>query len=245
MLLPGNDQTGAALAGSSWMEAGIETGAMPIWPNTSLGDTGNGYLSAIGILQALYHRERTGEGQFLDTSILYAHLLNTSLTWVHADGTPGDRPVLDAMQTGWSDRYRLHETADGWLCVALVTDAHVADFARLTDGDLTTRTAREWFTVLDDAGVPCEVADADFVLSLFDDPEMIEKGWVTSYVQPLAGRMDVAGLLFDLDDTPGVVQGPAIVPGQHTRAILERLGYDEEHVEKLIAVGAVTQSDVE
>ena len=34
------------------------------------------------------------------------------------------------MQTGWSDRYRLHETADGWLCVALVTDDHVADFDR-------------------------------------------------------------------------------------------------------------------
>jgi crotonobetainyl-CoA:carnitine CoA-transferase CaiB-like acyl-CoA transferase len=88
MLLPGNDQTGAALAGASWMEAGAETGAVPIWPNTSLGDTGNGYLSAIGILQALRHRQRTGEGQFLDTAILYAHLLNTSLAWVHADGTP-------------------------------------------------------------------------------------------------------------------------------------------------------------
>ena len=119
-----------------------------------------------------------------------------------ADGTPGNRPVLDEMQTGWSDRYRLHETADGWLCVALVTDQHVADFERHTGGDLSGRTAREWFEVLDGAGVPCEVADADFVLSLFDDPEMIEKGWVRSYEQPLVGRMDVAGMLFDLDDTP-------------------------------------------
>jgi crotonobetainyl-CoA:carnitine CoA-transferase CaiB-like acyl-CoA transferase len=242
MLLPGNDQTGAALAGASWMEAGVESGAMPIWPNTSLGDTGNGYLSAIGILQALYHRERTGEGQFLDTSILYAHLLNTSMAWVHDDGTPGTRPALDAMQTGWSDRYRLHETADGWLCVALVTDAHVSDFARLTGGDLSGRSARDWFALLDDAGVPCEVADADFVLSLFDDPEMIEKGWVTSYEQPLVGRMDVAGLLVDLDLTPGRVQGPPIVPGQDTRGILERLGYDDDRIEKLLAIGAVTES---
>jgi crotonobetainyl-CoA:carnitine CoA-transferase CaiB-like acyl-CoA transferase len=226
------------------MEAGVENGAMPIWPNTSLGDTGNGFLSAIGILQALRHRQRTGEGQFLDTAILYAHLLNTSLTWVHSDGTPGNRPVLDAQQTGWSDRYRLHETAEGWLCVALVTDAHVAAFDDVTGGDLTARSAREWFEALDAAGVPCEVADPDFVLSLFDDQEMIDKGWVTSYEQPLVGRMDVGGLMFDLDDTPGVVQGPAIVPGQHTREILQRLGYDDDRVEKLIAVGAVTEADL-
>jgi crotonobetainyl-CoA:carnitine CoA-transferase CaiB-like acyl-CoA transferase len=241
MLLPGNDQTGAALAGASWMEAGVESGATPIWPNTSLGDTGNGYLSAIGILQALYHRERSGEGQFLDTSILYAHLLNTSMTWVHADGTPGNRPVLDEMQTGWSDRYRLHQTAEGWLCVALVTDEHVDDFARLTGGDLTDRSAREWFAVLDGAGVPCEVADPDFVLSFFDDPEMIEKGWVVSYEQPLVGRMDVAGLLVDLELTPGRVQGPPLVPGQDTRRILAHLGYEEDRVDKLIAIGAVSE----
>jgi crotonobetainyl-CoA:carnitine CoA-transferase CaiB-like acyl-CoA transferase len=241
MLLPGNDQTGAALAGASWMEAGVETGATPIWPNTSLGDTGNGYLSAIGILQALYHRARTGEGQFLDTSILYAHLLNTSLTWVGADGTPGNRPKLDEQQLGWSDRYRLYETADGWLCVALVTEEHVADFQRITGGDLLARPAAAWFDELDGAGVPCEVANPDFAFELFDDPEMIEKGWVTSYEQPLVGRMDVFGLLFDLAETPGVVQGPPLVPGQHTRDILHRVGYDDEAIDKLIADGAVAE----
>ena len=145
------------------------------------------------------------------------------------------------MQTGWNDRYRLHETADGWLCVALVTDAHVDDFARLTGGGLMTRTAREWFTVLDGVGVPCEVADADFVLSLFDDPEFIEKGWVTTYEQGLVGRMSVMGLLYDLDDTPGRIQGPPLVIGQDTRAILRDLGYDEDRIEKLIADGAVSE----
>jgi crotonobetainyl-CoA:carnitine CoA-transferase CaiB-like acyl-CoA transferase len=242
MLLPGNDQTAAALAGTSWMEGGVESGAMPIWPNTSLGDTGNGYLSAIGILQALYHRSRTGEGQFLHTAILYAHLLNTSLASIGADGTPGDRPRLDKMQIGWNDRYRLHETADGWLCIALVTDEHVADFKRITGGELTSRGAASWFAELDGAGVPCEVVDSGFVYSLFDDPEMIEKGWVTSYTQALVGRMDVCGLMFDLSDTPGVVQGPPLVPGQDTRTILDRLGYDEEAIDKLIATGAVSDA---
>ena len=42
----------------------------------SLGDTGNGFLSAIGICQALYERKTTGKGQFVDTSIINATLLN-------------------------------------------------------------------------------------------------------------------------------------------------------------------------
>ncbi len=241
MLLPGNDQTAAALAGTSWMEGGIEADNMPIWPNTSLGDTGNGYLSAIAILQALSHRERTGEGQFLHTSIVNAHLLNASMTSLDADGAPAPRPVLDAMQTGWNDRYRLHETADGWLCVALVTDTHVVEFERLTAAGLETRTASEWFELLDGAGIPCEVADPDFVLSVFDDPELVDKGWVTSYEQALVGRMHVAGLLFDLHATPGRIQGPPIAVGEHTRTILREIGCNDDRIDELIAVGAVNE----
>ena len=91
--LPGNDQTGAALAGPDWLDGGLDHDGIPLWPVVSLGDTGNGFLSAIGMVQALYHRDRTGEGQFVDTSIMYAQLLNASIAWSLADGSRhGDRP---------------------------------------------------------------------------------------------------------------------------------------------------------
>ena len=79
------------------------------------------------------------------------------------------------------------------------------------------------------------------MLSLFDDPEMVEKGWVTSYEHPIVGRMDVAGLLFDLSDTPGRVYGPPIIPGQDTRAILDELGHGDEQIEKWLASGVVAE----
>jgi crotonobetainyl-CoA:carnitine CoA-transferase CaiB-like acyl-CoA transferase len=50
------------------------------------------------------------------------------------------------------------------------------------------------------------------------------------------------GLLFDLSDTPGVIQGPPLVPGQNTRVILRGLSYDDEAIDKLIADGAVFES---
>src|SRR5205814_3307731 len=80
--------------------------------------------SAIAVVQALYHRARTGVGQLVDTSILNAAMLTTSYAALTADDQPLPRPRLDAMQLGLSSLYRLYDTADGWLCVAVVTDAH-------------------------------------------------------------------------------------------------------------------------
>ncbi len=93
----------------------------PIWSCTSLGDTGNGFLSGLGIIQALYDRERTGRGQFVRTSILYAQLLNASTAWISPDrAVRADRQQPDAEEYGWSALYRLYRTADGWLCLAVL-----------------------------------------------------------------------------------------------------------------------------
>ena len=121
------------------------------------------------------------------------------------------------------------------------TLASILGVDKITDGTsfaalepvFRTRSASQWFAVLDDAGVPCEVSTPDFVLGLFDDPEMIEKGWVTKYRHPIVGDMEQFGLLFDFAETPGVVQGPSLVPGQDTRAILRELGYDDARIDAL------------
>jgi crotonobetainyl-CoA:carnitine CoA-transferase CaiB-like acyl-CoA transferase len=115
-----------------------------------------------------------------------------------------------------------------------------ADLASELEEAFRAKTAADWVSVLDDAGVPAEVSNPDYVLSLFDDQEMKEKGWVTSYEQPLVGHMDAAGLMWDFSETPGRIYGPPLVPGQDSRTILAELGYDDEHVAKLIASGVVT-----
>src|SRR3569833_994445 len=75
-------------------------------------------------MQALYERDRTGECQFVDTSIIYAAMLNTSYTYLRADGSEPDRPRLDAGQHGLGAGYRLYETAAGWQCLALPGHRH-------------------------------------------------------------------------------------------------------------------------
>jgi crotonobetainyl-CoA:carnitine CoA-transferase CaiB-like acyl-CoA transferase len=271
---PGNDQTGAALAGTTWLDGGLDRGGRPLWSTTSLGDTGNGFLSAIGIVQALSERERTGEGQFVRTSIVYAQLLNASTAWITPDGAHrGSRQELDAESWGWNALYRLYPTADGWLCVAALTQqhwerlaealghgewtsdarfadaagraAHDAELAFLLTSALAERSAADWFSVVDGAGVPCEVSDPDYAVRLFNDPEAEKRGLVASFQHPKVGRMTVSGLYATLSDTPGKLWGPAVWPGQHTRAILEQAGYDASEIEKLLETGVAEDTSAE
>ncbi len=256
--LPGNDQTGACLAGVQYEDGGMSRGGKPLWSFTSLGDTGNGFLSAIAILQALYHRERTGAGQFCDTSIVNAQLLNTSYAVARADGTGFDRPRIDGMQLGRSATSRLYETRAGWLCLVIPGErewqsfatavgigadarfatpaaraANDAALAQLLEPKFKERTAAEWFTLLDQAGVPCEVSDPKFSLGVHDDPEFKKRGWVVEYQHPFVGRLNQIGLLFDFSDTPGRVQGPPLIVGQHSREILAELGYSAAQIEEM------------
>jgi crotonobetainyl-CoA:carnitine CoA-transferase CaiB-like acyl-CoA transferase len=238
-------------------------GGKPMWSFCSLGDTGNGFLSAIAILQALRERDRTGEGQFCDTSIVYAQLLNTSYVVARPDGTGFARPRTDALQTGFSALNRLYETRDGWLCLlapsddgfarlaaalgaeALARDArfaseraraqHDAALAAELAARFAQRSAREAFAALDAAGVACEICDPEFALRLHDDPELRARGWTVSYGHPFVGKLDQIGLLCDLSETPGRVQGPPLVVGQHSREVLAELGYAPAEVDALCA----------
>jgi crotonobetainyl-CoA:carnitine CoA-transferase CaiB-like acyl-CoA transferase len=259
--LPGTDQTAAALTGIEWEDGACDAGNPPMWSRSNMGDTGNALLAAIAITAALYHRERTGKGQAVSTSIVNAGLLDTSYAWIHADGTPGDWVHVDAGQHGLSPLYRLYECADGWLFLAAVTDGHRAALASalgeatisLDDPDKLTavldarfreRPAAAWFETLDRAGVPVEIVDETFCRNLFDDAELRAQGLIAETRAGGVGRFEDPGLLVQLSSTPGVIgRGPCLC-GEHSREILLELGYRDEEVDELVAFGVVRDEPV-
>jgi crotonobetainyl-CoA:carnitine CoA-transferase CaiB-like acyl-CoA transferase len=270
--LPGNDQTGACLSGIQYEDGGMGggEGGRPLWSFTSFGDTGNGFLSATAMINALYHRDRTGEGQFVDTSIINAALLNTSYAVATPDGKGFDRPRIDGMQVGYSAGHRIYETRQGWLCFVLVeqshwdelftvlrapklvTDPKFATFEARKQNDaalsafieerLKAHTAEEWFAEFDQAGVPMEIVDEEFSRKLHDNLEFQKRQWVVSYPHPVVGKLDQIGLLVNLSDTPGVIQGRPLLVGEHTKEILSGMGYTDEQMkimEEQMAIGFV------
>jgi crotonobetainyl-CoA:carnitine CoA-transferase CaiB-like acyl-CoA transferase len=259
--LPGNDQTGACLAGLQYEDGGMgraESGVQgrPIWSLTSFGDTGNGFLSAIAMVNALYHRDRTGLGQFVDTSIINACLLNSSYVVASPEGQGFERPRIGALQLGYSAGHRIYETRDRWIALVVRTSQEwdralsilsLSTISRTDDaalaaaiaGRIKTDTAQAWFEKLDQAGIPVEIVDDGFSRQLHDNPLFRERRWVVSYPHPIVGRLDQIGLTFSLSDTPGVIQGRPLIVGEHTKEILAGLGYTEEQMKDLEEQSAI------
>lgn len=237
-----------------------------------MGDTGNGFLAAIAICQALYEREKTGRGQFCETAIVNAQMFNTSHAAARPDGSAIERPLLDAMQTGFSAGIRIYPTRDEWLCLSLVTDAHWAalaktlelseiapggryasadaraahddEVAKLLEHRFATSTAASLFAKLDAAGVPCEISAEDACTRLWSTRAFIDASYVAKYQHRLIGELGQPGLACQFSATPTRVQGPPMIVGEHTREILAGLGYSEAEAEALFQAGVVGDETV-
>ncbi len=261
--LPGNDQTGSAITGVQWEDGGCEyPEGRPYWSQTTLGDTGNGYLAAIGIVQALMEREKTGEGQWVDTSIVNAHLMNCSQVIAPNDGSGFERPHLRGDGLGYSAGYRLYQCTDEYICLAPQTDDDwaalfgaigqaelavdvrfaSAEARRENDAELTAiitaavsgRPAKEVFAQLDNAGVPCEIVDERFCQWMWRDDSFIrQRQWLVNLPHPVAGHIGHVGIPYDFSDSKPAVQGRPLLVGECTREILDELGYSAEEQAKL------------
>jgi crotonobetainyl-CoA:carnitine CoA-transferase CaiB-like acyl-CoA transferase len=247
--LPGNDQLGHALAGSAYEAGGTHHGTPPIWQMCAYGDTGNGVMSAAAVVQALRHRDRTGEGQFVHTSILNVCMLFNSFTYAFPDGTGPERERIDAEQYGFSPVQRLYETADGWLCLFVTDEAQRRALFDALDVDtadslgttFALKDAQHWFDVLDAAGVPCEVISSTYARELFDDPAMHDRGWVARSEHQDLGTMDHVAMPFSFSASSRQNVAGAPVTGEHTRAVLAAVGYGGDEIDALIAAGVVRQ----
>lgn len=264
--LPGNDQTANAVAGNSWEDGGMARGGRPYFSGASGGDLGNGSLAAIAIMQALYHRDRTGAGQQVETNIMNAVMFSWARAYSTPDGKRIERPTVDAELHGFSALYRLFACKEGWLCIAVFGDAawsslcatipSLAGDARFATAALRTAndaalgealgaalagdTAAAWFARLDAAGVPCEVSDTSFSRNVLDDPELRSREWIVSRDgQRNNGRMEMFGRLIEFSGTPTTILGPPDVPGQRTRVILNELGYSTDRIDALVESKAV------
>jgi crotonobetainyl-CoA:carnitine CoA-transferase CaiB-like acyl-CoA transferase len=261
--LPGTDQTAAALSGTEWEDGASDAGNPPLWSRSNMGDTGNALLAAIAIVGALYHRQKTGEGQEVSTSIVNAGLLHTSYAWIHADGTPAEWGHVDGGQFGLSPYYRLYQGSDQhWLFLSAVTPSERARLitvitdleavtgdseqeAALLTSELGSRPAAEWFARLDEAGVPVEVVDEEFCRTIFDDPEAKALQLITETWSGSVGRFEDPGLLVNVWPATGVIQRGPSMCGEHTREILLECGYSDEEVDDLAADKGILDAALE
>jgi crotonobetainyl-CoA:carnitine CoA-transferase CaiB-like acyl-CoA transferase len=224
-----------------------------------------GLLGAAGILMALEHRAKTGQGQYLEAPQLHASLLVTTEQQLDPDGNLVTDWTLDSAQTGLSPLYGLHETKDGWIAIACVgqqafsklkaaldLEPDLSDGAKgRSDPDASRRLSEaleqrfhdlstaEAFEVLDSAGVPCEIAqDEPQMPQFFWEEWALESQRVFEHHHAEFGWIREVGLTTRFSRTPGLKKGPAPLFGEHTLNVLEELGYSAEKIEGLVSSGS-------
>ena len=251
---------------SGMMEATGHPDEPAVMVGPPVADYGTGAQAAFAIAAALLRRERTGEGQRLDVSMLDSALammacwvLNASLTgeppartgngrtFVGAYGCydASDARVMIGAATGRQNarmwralgRDDLAEAVEG-LRIRDLQDRRAQDAATLA-GIIRTRTAQEWETLFNEAGVPAaRVRTLDEALASEQVANRAVLGAFASAHMPEADpRPAVAGFGCSADG-PALRRGPPEL-GQHTAEILAELGYGSEDVAALEREGVI------
>jgi crotonobetainyl-CoA:carnitine CoA-transferase CaiB-like acyl-CoA transferase len=228
--------------------------------------------AALALLAALslglYHQQRTGQGQFLGTSMIGGN------AWAYSDdfcSYPGKPPIplCDSEYYGISALERVYEAAEGsWVSVAVKTDAefsallsviglpelgtderfasaaarsdHDDELVSLLGARFAEKPAAQWESELSGAGVGCVNVNllGQPVFTSFD-PVLRETGLTATIDHPLYGELVQAAPPISFSETPGRL-APPCVRGQHNAAILNELGYSEADIAKFEELNVIT-----
>lgn len=255
---PGFDQVLQTFSGICDMQGGPN--APPQIVNGSIVDYSAAYMMALGIASALFHRERTGQGQEVDVSLLGSALAMQSARLVHADAEARDA----IKEFGSGGITGLHSTRDGWLYLsantphfwcALCEITGLEDVARDPRYDtirkraaaadelvpkvraaLMARSALEWEALFAER-VPGVAARN--LLDMFEHPQVLAQGMIGRFDYPGAGsyRAFQNPLGFSASPCPPAFGAPAL--GQHSQEVLAEIGVEAAEFDRLRQAGVV------
>jgi len=249
-------------AGVPWLlkKQGADT---PRFAPVIIADRSVGQQVASAVSAALYHREKTGEGQRIDVP-MFEHLLQIVLG-EHLGGYTFEPNVGEA---GYArmltpDR-RPYQTKDGYICALIYNDKQWKAFfdligrrEMLSDpafatyearsqnydrvygfvaGEMKTRTTAQWLDGLERADIPVQRMNS--LDDIVADPHLAAIGYFASREHPSEGRIRTMAVPSEWSGSQPAFRRHAPRLGEHTREVLAEAGYAREKIDELIAAGA-------
>jgi CoA:oxalate CoA-transferase len=237
----------------------------PSWTIYGMADIYTGMVTAYGIMQALFMRERTGEGQLVD-SAMFDNMLSLNESMVTLFSTAGQSPTRGVPKNLFPRG--AYKTRDGYialnvpdnriwerLCSAMDREdlkiddrskngteraANASFLEPIIEGWLTKMSRDEAVQTLNDAGVP--TGPVYSAKDVFEDPQVKARGMLMPINDPEIGEFSFTRTPIHLSKAPELPRNPAPNLGSDTRWVLrDLLGYDEARVETLISNGIVEQ----
>lgn len=240
-----------------------EPGGKPAKVGIAINDIAAGATAIYSIMGAQMLRQRTGEGQYMDISLVDAGLAWT--VWESgAFFAAGEVPQPTGTRHRRSTPYQAYRTADGYVTIGaandrlwqrLVTDglnrpewledprfatlpdrmAHIDELEQEIEAITVTRTTDEWIDIIDKAGVPCgQVLTYDETLN---DPHVQSRDMIVDVEHPIIGGMRTIGPPTKFSGLDFTVRGPAPWLGQHTAELLRETGLGDEEIQQLFDQG--------
>ncbi|OZI64876.1 CaiB/BaiF CoA transferase family protein [Bordetella genomosp. 4] len=256
---PGQDLLLQAMSGAM-LSAGRD-GEAPRAAGQYLVDAVTAYCAFEGVLAALLHRERTGEGQKVEVNMLDAitTLQMQELSVFTVGGKPQTRSAEPHAHSYIRAPYGTFATQDGYLALAMPDMAVLAreleqpallDYAdeaagwnhrdeifRLVREAMTQRTTKDWFERLNVAGIWCSPVYG--YAELVADPQIAHNGTFVEYDHPTEGHVKTPGFPIRFTKTPARVERGAPLTGQHSAQILREYGFDADRIASFEAHGAI------
>ena len=240
----------------------------PVKCGAPLSDITAGLLAAMGILAAYAHRLKTGQGQWVETSLFEAALVQTY--WQAAIALATDvAPKAMGSAHPLNAPYQAFETSDKWIVVGganqkhwlrtlEVLDAtelaqdprfatgadrmgHLNELETLLTVRFKTRSAEHWLAALEEAGIPC--GPVNDMLQALSDPQTIAREMVVEVEHSTLGSVRTIGLPIKFSQTPGKVRSGAPLYGEHTSAVLGAYGFDADEIAALHREGAIAVAE--
>jgi len=245
----------AAQAQGGIMSVTGDADGYPLPAGAAIADYVGAANLAMGVLGALFHRERTGQGQKIETSLLGSQVAMQAweIQYFIAHGWVG--------RAGRGHHYlptiwRVFKTADSYVvvgglpenrwhnfCVALdhpelehdprfeaygTRMQNIDELYKILDAAFLTRTNGEWMTLLQAADCIC--APVASYGELVEDPQLRANEYIVEVDHPTEGRIPVVGAPWRFSETPAEIAAAAPELGQHTEEVLQEIGYSWEQI---------------
>jgi crotonobetainyl-CoA:carnitine CoA-transferase CaiB-like acyl-CoA transferase len=240
----------------------------PVKCGAPLSDITAGIIAALGILAAYTHRLKTGQGQWVETSLFEAALVQTYWQAAIALAT-GVAPKAMGSAHPLNAPYQAFETSDKWIVVGganqkhwlrtlevlgateLARDprfatgadrmGHLKELETLLTALFKSRPAEYWLEALEEAGIPC--GPVNDMLQALSDPQTIAREMVVKVEHSTLGSVKTIGLPIKFSQTPGKVRSGAPLYGEHTREVLGAYGFDADEIAALHKEGAIVEAE--
>ena len=230
----------------------VDPDGPPVVPAEWHGDLDPGLFAVIGLLGALRHRDKTGEGQLIDVSQLDVMLAQSGVAitgYTLSGKLPRDR---QKDRPPGPTTFGMFEAKDGYVYIAADPHMHhrmmvgmgvddLGDGKTVLENWVKERTVEEVLAVMNTASIP--VAPVQGIDAALEDPQVKARGIIIEIEHKTAGKVRMPGFPLKMEKTPGKIKMAAPLLGEHTAEVLrEMLGMSDEEIQELRRQGVVTTS---